>query len=354
MVKGAHKKPSKRQPLRLKGTIAKKARAVAKDTRKRVQWVSKNGKICALPSKTPNIEDAEARIQQGLRAIEEARSGQSCKTVDHVIGHCDVILHVIDARAPLDFLDASVETKCNGANKQVLNVVTKIDLVPTDCLTHWVNQLGKPTFCIKNGGLEKRLSNSHKNYLNCPKGLLQSSSVCVGVDELINKLKTLRASSSVLKVGIVGKPNVGKSALINSLTFETNSATSGNTHGLTKHFKEVKLSKNIILMDSPGVIKNSCATGLGKLLTMEPKSVDETEVLAALDLMLDPQRAAIYGHYSGDFAAEASSMRILATVAEKRGKIMKGGAIDVASAARIIVEDIQRGRVLVYSLPISV
>jgi nuclear GTP-binding protein len=57
-------------------------------------------------------------------------------------------------------------------------------------------------------------------------------------------------------VGIIGYPNVGKSSLINSLK-RSKAAPTGNTPGITKSMQEIQLDKNIILIDSPGVVLSS-------------------------------------------------------------------------------------------------
>lgn len=54
----------------------------------------------------------------------------------------------------------------------------------------------------------------------------------------------------------MGFPNVGKSSLINSLK-RTKAAPTGNTPGITKSMQEIWLDKNIILLDSPGVVLSS-------------------------------------------------------------------------------------------------
>ncbi|KLO15058.1 P-loop containing nucleoside triphosphate hydrolase protein [Schizopora paradoxa] len=56
-----------------------------------------------------------------------------------------------------------------------------------------------------------------------------------------------------LSIGLIGQPNVGKSSLLNAL-FGTNKVKASKTPGKTKHFQSHFLTKNIRLVDCPGLV----------------------------------------------------------------------------------------------------
>jgi nuclear GTP-binding protein len=56
-----------------------------------------------------------------------------------------------------------------------------------------------------------------------------------------------------ITVGVLGFPNVGKSSLINSLK-RCRAVSVKNTPGSTQNLQEIKIDKNITLIDSPGVV----------------------------------------------------------------------------------------------------
>ena len=87
---------------------------------------------------------------------------------------------------------------------------------------------------------------------------MMSGSLALGTENLMNVLKNYARidgsnTKKTIYVGVVGFPNVGKSSLINSLKRQKAVAV-GNTPGVTKSMQEVQLDKNIVLLDSPGVV----------------------------------------------------------------------------------------------------
>ena len=90
-------------------------------------------------------------------------------------------------------------------------------------------------------------------------GKMTSLTTAVGTENLMNILKNYsrvdgdQKLKSLITVGVVGFPNVGKSSLINSLK-RSKAAATGNTPGVTKQMQEIQLDKNIVLLDSPGVV----------------------------------------------------------------------------------------------------
>lgn len=88
---------------------------------------------------------------------------------------------------------------------------------------------------------------------------MTSQSLAVGAENLLNVLKNYArvkghgSAKQLITVGVVGFPNVGKSSVINSLK-RSKAAVVGNMPGVTKKMQEISLDKNIVLIDSPGVV----------------------------------------------------------------------------------------------------
>ena len=89
---------------------------------------------------------------------------------------------------------------------------------------------------------------------------MADSSKALGADNLLQLLKNYsRVEGSKQKkqviIGVVGFPNVGKSSLINTLK-KGRAAQVGDQPGVTKGMQHIHLDKQMMLIDSPGVVLN--------------------------------------------------------------------------------------------------
>ncbi|KAJ1937388.1 nuclear GTP-binding protein nug1, partial [Kickxella alabastrina] len=179
-----------------------------------------------------------------------------------VVQHADVILEVLDARDPLGTRAPQIERMIQdaGANKRIILILNKIDLVPRSVVEKWLTYLRHefPTLAFKASTQEQR-RNLGQAVSNTKKALTLSTSECVGAESLIQLLKNYSRNQKIktsITVGIIGFPNVGKSSLINSLK-RSRVCGVGSTPGFTKFVQEIQLDSKLKLMDCPGIVFNS-------------------------------------------------------------------------------------------------
>lgn len=189
----------------------------------------------------------------------------------------------------------------------------------------------------------------------------EEGSSCLGGENLLELLKNYCRTQNMKKsitVGIFGYPNTGKSSLINSMK-RSKAVGVGAKPGFTRQMQEVKLDSNITLLDCPGIVFNSFGEGGGagddynnadivlrNAIDME-KIPDPVSVVDAV-LRRCPRNRLMELY---EIPAYRSSEEFLAYVAQKSGKLRKGGGPDYKAAAVSVLRDWQTGRIKFYTVP---
>ena len=308
----------------------------------------------------PDAQKLKERAQLAMAAAKAAaeRRDLSRKQYMHkfrqVIESADVVLEVVDARDPehCRVREAERIVRASAGRKRLIIIVNKIDLVPRDVLDSWVNYLRDefPVIAFRSSTQRHAPSQNAANARTVDEAFLHSTSEAVGGDALLQLLKnycrTPDGHNRTISVGVVGYPNTGKSSLINSLK-RSRAVGVSSMAGFTKEVSEVKLDKNIRLLDSPGVFFNPedavGADPAGVLLDClsRPDSiVSETAIEALLKRAPQDVLCDIYGIEPWKNAHE-----FLLRVATARGRLKKGGVPDAEAAIKLVIADVAAGKV---------
>ncbi|KAI4356226.1 hypothetical protein L6164_000265 [Bauhinia variegata] len=355
--------PFKEQEL--KALEARRARAIEELEQKKAERKER-----ARKRKLGLLEEDDvsnmAEIDGSKQTFIQATSGKNRDNSDRafykelvkVIEASDVILEVIDARDPLGTRCVDMEKMVmkSGPDKHLVLLLNKIDLVPRESVEKWLKYLREelPTVAFKCSTQEQRSNLGWKSSSKKakPSNLLLTSD-CLGADTLIKLLKNYSRSHEIKKsitVGVIGLPNVGKSSLINSLK-RSHVVNVGATPGLTRSLQEVQLDKNVKLLDCPGVVmlksqENDAAIALRNCKRIEKLDDPISPVKEILKLCPARLLVTIYKIASFDSVDD-----FLQKVASVRGKLKKGGLVDVEAAARIILHDWNEGKIPYYTMP---
>ncbi|KAL8489861.1 hypothetical protein ACS0TY_025663 [Phlomoides rotata] len=280
------------------------------------------------------------------------------KELVKVIEAADVIIEVLDACDPLGTRCADMENmvRSSGPDKHLVLLLNKIDLVPCESAEKWLKYLREelPTVAFKCSTQEQR---SNLRWKSAPKSgrtnhLLQTSD-CLGAETLIKLLKNYSRSHEIKKsitVGIIGLPNVGKSSIINSLK-RSNVVNVGATPGLTRSMQEVHLDKNVKLLDCPGVVMLRSAADDASIALRNCKRIEKLNdpiVPVKEILKLCPDRVLVTLYKVPSFDSVDDFLQKVATV---RGKLKKGGVLDIGATARIVLHDWNEGKIPYYTMP---
>ena len=124
--------------------------------------------------------------------------------VDAALDEASLVLFVVDARTGIMPHDRTVADKLRATDKPIFLVVNKVDTERFRNEAAEFYALGFPepiwTSCVQNDGIRELLDHV--------------------VDNLPETDETLHDPSGTIKIAIVGRPNVGKSSLINNLLGE--------------------------------------------------------------------------------------------------------------------------------------
>ncbi|CAL4936025.1 unnamed protein product [Urochloa decumbens] len=315
---------------------------------------------------------ASAASTQGSEFVEketkENTTSETAKSHDHsersfykelvkVIEASDVILEVLDARDPLGTRCIDMERMVRKADpsKRIVLLLNKIDLVPKEAVEKWLTYLREemPTVAFKCNTQEQRTKLGWKSSKLDKASNIPQSSDCLGAENLIKLLKNYSRSHELklaITVGIVGLPNVGKSSLINSLK-RSRVVNVGSTPGVTRSMQEVQLDKKVKLLDCPGVVMLRSSNSGVSVALRNCKRVEKMEdpispVKEILSICPHDKLLSLYKVPS--FSSVDEFLQKVATI---RGKLKKGGIVDVEAAARIVLHDWNEGKIPYYTLP---
>jgi len=244
-----------------------------------------------------------------------------------ILEQSQIILEVLDARFVEETRNKELEREIMEKNKKIIYVINKSDLNPEP-------------------------------------GNLPSPSVSVscrdrkGIKNLRTMIKILASKIPKNKegkiiVGVIGYPNTGKSSLIN-LLIGRSSAGTGADAGFTKGIQKLRLSGEITLLDSPGVIpqeeySSSDSKVMGKNTKLGARSHSQIKnPEQAIDELAREFPGMLEEYYKID--TNNDSEILLETLGRKKNFLLKNGIVDTDKTARLILKDWQEGKIRIKKI----
>ncbi len=232
------------------------------------------------------------------------------------ISEADVVLEIVDARAPNRTRCPPTEKKAEKSGKRVIIGINKADLVDRG----WLEQKKKEM--IEETGYRVVY------YSAKTREGTRALRTAIGI-ETKKAGKTDRA-----RVCVVGVPNTGKSTTINTLVGRRVAGTSPRP-GYTRGQQWVRLSRRILLLDTPGVLAPSDPS-FGIILDPRRETIEKAKALLSLLSNTKNNLSEVYGiEWRDDF---------LEGLARQKKMVLKGGEPDLERAAKRIIDDWHSGR----------
>ena len=248
----------------------------------------------------------------------------------------DLVIELVDARAPLASRNPDIDELGKGKARIIL-------LNKSDLAVERENAAWKEWFCAKGYYVVEVNSRSGAG-LKKINGTVQEA-----CKEKIERDRRRGIQNRPVRAMVVGIPNVGKSTFINSYAGKA-CARTGNKPGVTKGNQWIRLNKSLELLDTPGILWPRFEDQqVGLLLAMLGSVNDEIlnkDELAMEMLKLLQRRypEVLANRYGIEDAGEQKAFAMLQQIARIRACLMKGGELDLAKAAGILIDDFRSGR----------
>jgi len=270
---------------------------------------------------------------QSAKRLKQARA-QKSRFPDlllKIVNISDIILEVLDARFIKETRNLKIEKMIAKEGKKIIYVLNKADMINVKQIKESLLLEGIQPYvfvsCIQHKG-GKELRNKIKAEVK--KILIE------------NKNNYER-----IQVGVIGYPNVGKSSVINLLTGKS-SAKTGAEAGFTKGIQKLRLTSNILLLDSPGVIPRE------EYSMTNSQSISKHAKVGARDYgkIREPEMAVseLINEYKNVFKKfygikiEDPEEFIIA-LGKKKNMLKSKGEVDENRVSRMILKDWQEGKI---------
>ena len=266
------------------------------------------------------------------------------------IKNVDAVCEILDARIPLSSRNPDVDELTAG--KPRLVVLNRVDQADPEATKRWAAHFRAKGYAV----LE---SNA--------KGGTGTAKFAAAVRELLaDKLRAYAErgmAGRVVRVMILGIPNVGKSTFINKVAGRKTARTEDRP-GVTRSKQWVPIDRGLELLDTPGILwpkfedqsvgLNLAFTGAVKddILDIEtlgchlmaylgeqyPEAVKTAYKLAELPEREDGENDVAYGY------------RLLEAAGKKRGFLISGGEVDTERMAKILLDEFRGGKLGRFTL----
>ena len=250
----------------------------------------------------------------------------------------DAVAEILDARIPLSSKNPDLQKLIQNKPKVVL--LNKCDMANQTATSRWIDYYASQGItaiavdCKSGKGLNK-FAPAVNNVLS----------------ERRERLKAKGMINPMLRIMIVGIPNVGKSSFINRVA-KQNRAKVEDRPGVTRGNQWYSIAKNIEMLDTPGVLWPKFDDKIvGERLAFTGAVKDQildTELLAVrlLDFLRSLKPADLIARFKlEDIDLDAiDSYELLNVIGKKRGMLISGGEINTERAAIMLLDEFRSGK----------
>lgn len=257
----------------------------------------------------------------------------------------DAVIELLDARIPYSSANPMLQEIISGKPRVV--ALNKADLADPVITRKWVDYFTQQG--IKAVSIDSMTGKGTKQLVQAVEDMAREKT-----EKLLSKGVIKPRAARVMILGI---PNVGKSSLINRLAGAVK-AKAADKPGVTRAKQWIRIGKNLELLDTPGILWpkfEDMTVGLKLAFTgaINDEAIDREQVVAVfLETMAKMYPERLRERYKLIDELPEQPMELLELVGRKRGCLVKGGAVDLDKAQRIVFTDFRSGKLGVVSLDV--
>ncbi len=246
---------------------------------------------------------------------------------------CDCFIYVLDARCPISCINPEFLKVVK--DKPIIYVLNKADLVNATDISSFKTYFTKQgQACVS---LNATISGGTKIIINTINNIFKDRLAA-------NKQKNV---NFITRAMVLGVPNSGKSTIVNNLCNKARAIT-GNKAGVTRSKQWVKVTENIEIMDTPGVLlpnfdDDEKAYNLAIVGSVKDEVLNLVEIALKLIARLDKQL--LITKYGVEIDKNTPNNVVLEKIGKKRGCVIKGGEIDIERTAKLLLTDFRSGKI---------
>lgn len=258
------------------------------------------------------------------------------------LGNMDAVCEIIDARIPLSSRNPDIDELTAGKRRIV--VLNRVDQADPDMTKKWATYFRSLGYAVIE--VDAKSGAGVKQFAPAVRALLK------------DKLDAYEAKGQVgrvLRVMVLGIPNVGKSTFINKVSGRK-TAKAEDRPGVTRGKQWVPVDRTLELLDTPGILWpkfEDPEVGIRLAFTGAIKDdVVDIEELAMrlMDYLGRNYPRAIFERYKVTAEDSDDGWALLQKAARRRGFLISGGEVDTERMSRILLDEFRGGKLGRFTL----
>ena len=247
----------------------------------------------------------------------------------------DAVCEIMDARIPISSRNPDIDSICG--NKPRMVILNRLDLADPDATARWAAYFKKQGIAAVATDCKSR------------KGINQfTPAVRLLLHEKIAR-DAAKGMTRALRIMIVGIPNVGKSTLINQISGRKG-AKAENRPGVTRGKQWVTVDKDLLLMDTPGILWPKFEDpNVGMMLAYTGAVKDgimDLEELACrlIELLWQRYPELVRERYGIACEPDTPGWQMLEAAGKKRGYLLARGEVNLERMAKVLLDEFRSGK----------